>query len=89
MIHHVRGRDRNKSEPVHEKSSFPKDWEEYTTKSRQRQAVLILLSENFANEMLFFAVHGMPAGEKLIFETGSAAAGMKIMNHAKHTSQPI
>ena len=39
MIHHVRSdHSRNKSKPVHEKSSFPKDCDEYTTKRLVRQA---------------------------------------------------
>ena len=38
MIHHVRrDHSRNKSEPVHEKSSFPKECDEYTTKRLMRQ----------------------------------------------------
>jgi hypothetical protein len=39
MIHHVRSdHSRNKSKPVHEKSSLPKDCDEYTTKRLVRQA---------------------------------------------------
>ena len=38
MFHSVRRQDRKKSEPVHKKSSFPKDWAHYTMECRQCQA---------------------------------------------------
>ena len=46
MIHHVRSdHSRNKSKPVHEKSSFPKDCDEYTTKRLMRQVLSVIEQE--------------------------------------------
>jgi len=42
MILSVRSQQRNKSEHVHEKRSFPKDCEEYTMKPHVRQAFSVL-----------------------------------------------
>ncbi len=57
MFHSVRRQDSNKSEPVHEKSSFPEEWGYYTMESKQCQifsAFVCLWGKLFSR---FFVAH--------------------------------